>query len=76
MSSHPNLKNVPVGESAKVLRVTSHGALRQRILDMGITRGTALQVIKRAPLGDPIEILVRGYTLSLRRSEAEHIIIE
>ncbi len=76
MTAHQTLKQVPVGESAKVYRVTSHGALRQRILDMGITRGTDLKVLKRAPLGDPIEILVRGYTLSLRRSEAEHIIIE
>ncbi len=76
MTAHQSLKNVPVGERAKVFRVTSHGALRQRILDMGITRGTEIEVLKRAPLGDPIEILVRGYTLSIRSSEAEHIIIE
>ena len=58
------------GEGGRVLRVRGAGALRLRILEMGLTPGAMVRVIKAAPLGDPIEVLVRGYTLSLRRADA------
>ena len=64
------LKDVKVGESAVVSRLTSSGALKRRIMDMGLTKGTAVHVRKVAPLGDPIEITVRGYELSIRKDEA------
>ena len=64
------LKDVKVGESAVVSRLTGSGALKRRIMDMGLTKGTAVHVRKVAPLGDPIEITVRGYELSIRKDEA------
>jgi ferrous iron transport protein A len=67
------LKEVKPGESASVKSLTATGALRRRIMDMGITKGTTIMVRKVAPLGDPIEITVRGYELSIRKNEAEHI---
>lgn len=67
------LREVKPGEKATVTSLTATGALRRRIMDMGITKGTAISVRKIAPLGDPIEITVRGYELSIRKSEAEHI---
>ncbi len=70
------LKDVPCGEGAKVARITASGALKRRIMDMGITKGTEVKVRKVAPLGDPIEINVRGYELSLRKSDAENIEVE
>lgn len=70
------LKDVPVGKSAKVVRLHGEGALRRRIMDMGITRGVTVKVRKLAPLGDPMELTVRGYELSLRRADAEMIEIE
>ena len=70
------LKQVKVGKTVKVVRLHGEGALRRRILDMGITRGVEIYVRKVAPLGDPIEINVRGYELSLRRADAEMIEIE
>ncbi|NCC84743.1 MAG: ferrous iron transport protein A [Clostridia bacterium] len=70
------LKNVPVGEKVTVVKINGTGILRRRIMDMGITRGISLYVHKVAPLGDPIQISLRGYELSLRKSEAEHIIVE
>ncbi len=70
------LKNVPVGEKATVVKINGSGILRRRIMDMGITRGISLYVHKVAPLGDPIQISLRGYELSLRKSEAEHILVE
>lgn len=71
-----NLKNVPVGGKAKVVRIHGEGAVKRRIMDMGITRGVEIAVRKVAPLGDPIEITVRGYELSLRKADAESIEIE
>ena len=71
-----NLKEVPVGETARVLKIHGEGAVKRRIMDMGITRGTEIFVRKVAPLGDPVEIKVRGYELSLRKSDAESIEIE
>lgn len=70
------LREVPCGSTVQVTRLTGEGALKRRIMDMGITRGTVLLVRKVAPLGDPLEINVRGYELSIRKSEAEHIEVE
>ncbi|QAT49264.1 ferrous iron transport protein A [Caproiciproducens sp. NJN-50] len=67
------LKEVKPGETVAVKTLTATGPLRRRIMDMGITKGTAISVRKVAPLGDPIEITVRGYELSIRKNEAEHI---
>lgn len=67
------LKEIKPGESVFVKSLTATGALRRRIMDMGITKGTAIEVRKVAPLGDPIEVTVRGYELSIRKDEAEHI---
>ena len=70
------LKQAKIGSTVKVVRVHGEGALRRRIMDMGITRGVEIYVRKVAPLGDPIELTVRGYELTLRKAEAEMIEIE
>ena len=67
------LKDVRVGKSAQVTKVHGEGALRRRIMDMGITKGVEVYVRKTAPLGDPLQIRVRGYELSLRKADAEMI---
>ena len=67
------LKDVKVGQSATVARLGGAGAVKRRIMDMGLTKGTKVFVHKVAPLGDPIEVTVRGYELSLRKDEAECI---
>lgn len=67
------LKEVQPGETVSVTKLNGSGALRRRIMDMGITRGTKVFVRKVAPLGDPIEITVRGYELSIRKDEAQSI---
>jgi ferrous iron transport protein A len=67
------LKDLKVGETARVTKLTGEGAVKRRIMDMGITRGVELFVRKVAPLGDPVEITVRGYELSLRKADAEMI---
>lgn len=69
------LRDVSIGETATVRRLNGEGALKRHIMDMGITKGTDVYVRKVAPLGDPIEVTVRGYELSLRKSEAESILI-
>ena len=71
-----NLRKVPVGGTAKVVRIHGEGAVKRRIMDMGITRGVEIYVRKVAPMGDPIEITVRGYELSLRKADAESIEVE
>ena len=71
-----NLRNVPVGSTAKVVKIHGEGAVKRRIMDMGITRGVEIFVRKVAPLGDPIEVTVRGYELSLRKADAESIEVE
>lgn len=68
-----NLKDVRTGQTVTVKKLLGQGALKRRIMDMGITKGTDIFVRKVAPLGDPIEITVRGYELSIRKSEAENI---
>ncbi|MGN0173632.1 MAG: ferrous iron transport protein A [Acutalibacteraceae bacterium] len=70
------LKDVKVGKSAKVVKLHSEGAIRRRIMDMGITKGVEITVRKVAPLGDPLELTVRGYELSLRKADAELIEVE
>ena len=67
------LKDVRVGETATVVKLHGEGAVKRRIMDMGITKGTEIYVRKLAPLGDPIEVTVRGYELSLRKADAEMI---
>ncbi len=70
------LKDVECGQTVKVSRLGGEGAIRRRIMDMGITKGTEIYVRKVAPLGDPIEVTVRGYELSLRKGEAENVLVE
>ena len=70
------LKDVKIGSSATVVRIEGEGAIRRRIMDMGITRGTSILVKKVAPLGDPMELTVRGYQLTLRKSDAKKILVE
>ena len=71
-----NLRELPVGGKAKVVKIHGEGAVKRRIMDMGITKGVEIYVRKVAPLGDPIEITVRGYELSLRKADAESIEVE
>lgn len=70
------LKQVKVGQSCKVVKLHGEGPVKRRIMDMGITKGVDIYVRKVAPLGDPIEINVRGYELSLRKADAEMIEVE
>ena len=70
------LKDVKVGSRAKVLKVSGEGAIRRRIMDMGITKGVEIYVRKVAPLGDPMELFVRGSELSLRKADADMIEVE
>ena len=67
------LKNAKVGQTVKVKKLNGEGAVKRRIMDMGITKGTEVYIRKVAPLGDPIEVTVRGYELSLRKADAEMI---
>ena len=70
------LKDIKVGGSARVVKLHGEGAVKRRIMDMGITKGIEIKVRKVAPLGDPMELTVRGYELSLRRADAEMIEVE
>lgn len=70
------LKEAKVGRKCKVIALHGEGAVKRRIMDMGITRGVELQVRKVAPLGDPVEVTVRGYELSIRKADADKIEIE
>jgi len=70
------LKNVKIGKTARVVKLHGEGPLRRRIMDMGITKGVEIYVRKVAPLGDPIEVRVRGYELSLRKDDADMIEVE
>lgn len=67
------LRNVKCGETVSVLKLHGEGAVKRRIMDMGITKGTNIYVRKVAPLGDPVEVTVRGYELSLRKADADMI---
>ena len=70
------LKQAKIGETVKVVKLHGEGAVKRRIMDMGITKGVDVFVRKVAPLGDPIEVTVRGYELSLRKADAEMIEVE
>ena len=70
------LRQAKIGDTVKVVKLHGEGAVKRRIMDMGITKGVAVYVRKVAPLGDPIEVTVRGYELSLRKADAEMIEIE
>ena len=70
------LKEVKIGETVRVSKINGEGAVKRRIMDMGITRGTEIYVRKVAPLGDPVEITVRGYELSIRKADAAMVDVE
>ena len=70
------LMQVACGQTVKVIRLEGEGAVKRRIMDMGITKGAQIEVRKVAPLGDPIEVTVRGYELSVRKADADKIIVE
>ena len=71
-----NLKEAKIGETVKVVKICGEGAVKRRLMDMGITKGVSIYVRKVAPLGDPIEVTVRNYELSLRKADAEMIEVE
>ena len=70
------LKQAKIGSTVKVVKLHGEGAVRRRIMDMGVTRGVEITVRRVAPLGDPLEVTVRGYELSLRKADAEMIEVE
>ena len=70
------LREAAIGSTVKVVRITGEGAIKRRIMDMGITRGIEIYIRKVAPLGDPVEITVRGYELSIRKADAEMVEVE
>ena len=70
------LRDAQIGQTVKVVRLHGEGAVKRRIMDMGLTRGVEVYVRKVAPLGDPVEVTVRGYELSLRKADAEMIEVE
>lgn len=71
-----NLKEAKIGETVRVVKIHGEGAVKRRIMDMGLTKGVEVYIRKVAPLGDPIEVTVRGYELSLRKVDAEQIEVE
>lgn len=74
--SEKTLRDVGVGQSATVVKLIGQGAIKRRIMDMGLTKGTDVFVRKVAPLGDPIEVTVRGFELSLRKDEAKNVLVD
>ena len=70
------LKSLKPGQNGKVAKIKAKGALRRRLMDMGVVKGTEVYVEKVAPLGDPIEVKIKGYNLSLRKEDAQNIILE
>ena len=71
-----NLKEAKIGETVRVVKIHGEGAIKRRIMYMGLTKGVEVYIRKVAPLGDPIEVTVRGYELSLRKTDAEQIEVE
>ena len=71
-----NLKEAKIGETVRVVKIHGEGAIKRRIMDMGLTKGVEVYIRKVAPLGDPVEITVRGYELSLRKAAAEMILVD
>ena len=76
MAEEKTLRDVPVGDTVTVRRLKGEGAVKRRIMDMGITKGVEIYVRKVAPLGDPMELTVRGYELTLRKADAEMVEVE
>ena len=70
------LSELKPGEKAIIVKVQGNGALKRRLLDMGLVRGTKIEMVRESPLGDPLEFLVKGYNLSLRRVECENVYVE
>ncbi len=70
------LSELKTGEKAIIIKVQGSGALRRRLLDMGLVRGTEIEMVRKSPLGDPLEFLVKGYNLSLRKRECENVYVE
>jgi len=70
------LRDIPIGETVKVVKLHGEGAVKRRIMDMGLTKGTEVYVRKVAPLGDPVEITVRGYELSIRKADADMVEVQ
>lgn len=70
------LRNAKIGDTVKIVKLHGEGAVKRRIMDMGITKGVEVHIRKVAPLGDPIEVTVRGYELSLRKADAEMVEVE
>lgn len=70
------LRDAKIGDTVKVQRLIGTGAIKRRLMDMGITKGVEIYLRKVAPLGDPLEVTLRGYELSLRKSEAENVLVE
>lgn len=70
------LKDVKVDQTVRVVKINGDGAIKRRIMDMGITKGATLYIRKVAPLGDPVEVTVRGYELSIRKEDAQNIEVE
>jgi ferrous iron transport protein A len=70
------LTDLPVGRSARIVRIRGHGPIRHRLIEMGVTRGATVFVERVAPLGDPIEVRVKGYSLAIRKEEAVQILVE
>jgi len=71
-----SLKDAPIGSTVKVVKIHGEGAIKRRIMDMGITKGVTIYVRKFAPLGDPMELTVRGYELSIRKEDAANIEVQ
>ena len=70
------LKDVKVDQTVSVVKINGDGAIKRRIMDMGITKGATLYIRKVAPLGDPVEVTVRGYELTIRKEDAQNIVVE
>lgn len=73
---HKSLLDLSTGSEAVIVKIGGSGAIRQRMLDMGITRGTPLTVERYAPMGDPVEIKIKGYFLAIRKNEAQHVYVQ
>ncbi len=70
------LNEIPIGTTVQLKKIEGSGSLKRRMMDMGLTKGTEITVRKVAPLGDPLEIIVRGYSLSLRKAEAKCLVVQ
>lgn len=76
MTKQKTLKDLQPGDKSKILRIEGQGELKHRLMEMGLVKGATVSIKKLAPLGDPLEVEIKGYSLSLRRKEAAHIIVE